>query len=103
MKSSNPLKMKYSGGYAPKGLEALNKGKTKSEMIVSKNKAVKSGGEMWKAPNAKPRLQKKDDDKSSGQSMPIKSGDDNKKRYNGIEQPTQYSNAVGPKKTKFVC
>lgn len=100
-----PLKMKYSGGVTPKNVPGVSmgmdgkKGSTPTKVM----KGARSAGEMYKKPGAMTLKGKNAKDMSSGQSLPSKGGDDNKKRYAGVAQPVQYSNASGPKGTKFVC
>lgn len=94
--------MKYSGKYAPAGIEALNKGKTKSSDMPPKMKAKPQGGDFYKKPGQM-GLRGTHKDMSSGQSMPIKAGDDNKKRYNGVPQSAAFSMEGGVRPTKFVC
>jgi hypothetical protein len=63
--------------------------------------AKQQGGDYYKKPKTAMSLGSHKD-MSSGESMPKKGGDDNKKRYAGTPQPEQYSNSCGPQKTKFV-
>lgn len=97
-----PLAMKYSGKYVPAGIEALNKGKTKSSDMPPKMKAKPQGGDYYKKPGAM-GLRGSHKDMSSGQSMPYKGGDDNKKRYDGLAQSESFSMEGGNRPTKFVC
>ena len=100
--SMTESKANYRGSaYTPKGVQAMNKGKTKSSDMAPKKFGQPKGGEMYKKPMDS-RVLGKHRDESSGESLPRKCGDDNKKRYSGHEQPVQYSNAVGPRLTKFV-
>lgn len=96
----------YGKGYAPKGIPGLNLGK-KDGSETSPNKRGGSQGirktQEIHNPTIKPRLAKKSDDKSSGQSNPINRGDDNKKRYTPTKQPVQNSNNGTPKPTRFIC
>lgn len=88
-------------GFTPHGIEALNKGKTKSSDMPPKKQNKSQGGAFWKeAKELGLRGARKD--MSSGQSMPIKCYDDNRKRYNGVEQPIASSNADNPRPCKFV-
>lgn len=86
-------------GYTP-NVVALNKGKTKSEMPIKKSSSEK-GGDYWKKAKTSMSLGSHKD-MSSGESLPRKGSDDNKKRYSGEKQPTQFSNGAGPQCTKFV-
>lgn len=76
-------------------------GKGGSKDMAPKKFAKSQGGDYYKKPKEAMSLGTHKD-MSSGQSLPIKKGDDNKKRYSGTVQPEQYSNACGPQKTKFV-
>jgi len=88
--------------HTPGGIPAMNKGKTKStDMPPKKHNPAGQGGKYWKEAK-EPGLRGSHKDMSSGASLPVKAGDDNKKRYNGVRQPVQHSNAEGPQLTKFV-
>lgn len=104
----SPLKkgMNYSTGTAPKGVAGVSmgdggkKGSTPTKVM----KGARPAGEMYKKPSAMTLKGKSAKDQSSGQSNPTKGGDDNKKRYAGMPQPVQFSNADQPSGTcKFVC
>lgn len=77
-------------------------GKGGSKTMPPKKFVKSEGGEMYKKPKDTRSLGNHRD-MSSGESMPRKAGDDNKKRYSGVKQPEQYSNGCGPQKTKFIC
>jgi hypothetical protein len=101
MAEKNQLKQK-SGSFTPRGLPALNQGKTSSEMAATK-RGGSDAGEMYKKPGKTGKgMASARSDESSSETGPIKGGDDNKKRYSGTPQPEQYSNACGPKKTRFI-
>lgn len=105
----SPLKHAMSSvgysGTAPKGVIALSpKGAKSSNQPASKRNG---GNGVRRTEDTKPgkwtgRLVKKSDDKSSGQSLPINRGNDNKKRYTPTPQPDQFSNN-GPRPTTFIC
>ena len=99
----SPIKksMAYGKGLTPKGVAGLT-GKGGSKDMAPKKFAVKKGGEMFKeAPTS--RAIGKHSDQSSGQSMPTKGSDDNKKRYGGIAQSESNSMLGGERPTKFIC
>lgn len=87
-----------------KSLPAMNNGKnTKSEMGVDRNKINRSAGDMYKKPGKTGKgMASSRSDESSSETGPIKAGNDNAKRYGGVPQPEQFTNACGPKKTKFI-
>lgn len=94
----NMLKQK-SGGPAP--AEATRGAAVK----VGMKKSVKSNGgenKMYKEPKAGFRAGKVIKNASSSQSTPNAQPSKIAKTYKGVSQPIQYSNANGPKPTKFV-
>lgn len=100
-----PLKMKSYSGVSPKNVPGVSmgidgkKGSTPAKVM----KGARSAGVMYKTPNVGALRGKNATDKSSGQSNPVKQSASDKGRYKPTPQPVQYSNATGPKGTKFVC
>lgn len=103
----SPLKnaMNYKSGVTPKGVPGVSMGMDgkKGSTLAKVMKGARSAGAMYKTPNVGTLRGKNATDKSSGQSNPVKQSASDKKRYAGVAQPVQYSNATGPKGTTFVC
>jgi hypothetical protein len=91
------------GTLVPKGIVAVNDlRKTSSEMAATK-RGGSDAGEMYKKPGKTGKgMASARSNESSSETGPIKVSDDNKKRYAGIAQPEAYSNAAGPKPTRFI-
>lgn len=99
MALKSPLKMKSYGNGAPNGVPKL--ATQTNETHAKAMKGRRESGKAFKSPGR--RTGNTVQDQSSGQSLPINRGDDNKKRYHaGTPQPEQYSNASTTRKTKFV-
>lgn len=98
MALKSPLKMKGYGNGAPNGVPKL--ATQTNETHAKAMKGRRESGKIFKSPGR--RHGGTVQDQSSGQSLPISRGDDNKKRYTTNVQPEQYSNANTPRKTKFV-
>lgn len=94
MATASPLKMKYSGGKAPQGVQ--------SGAAPKIMKGARSAGAMYKPANGGSQSAgKKASDKSSGQSNPVKGSQSDRVRYTQAKQPAQYNNEL--RATKFVC
>lgn len=96
----SPMKMKYSGT-TPKGVPALNKGKSSNE-TKAKSFGARSAGEYYKKPSVDAKAGKTGKDKSSSNNTMRSQSASDKNRYTQATQPVQYSNEY-PGKTKFVC
>lgn len=95
-----PLKMKYSGTMAPKGVPSGKGSSTPAKVM----KGARSAGEMYKKPATGTLKGKNAKDNSSGQSNPSKQSASDKVRYTQAKQPVQFSNADRPAGAcKFVC
>ena len=99
MAEKNQLKSK-SGSFTPRGLPALNQGKTSSEMAATK-RGGSDAGDMYKKPGKTGKgMASARSDKSSSETGPIKGS--SKSVYQGCKQPIAYSNADGEKPTRFI-
>lgn len=102
-----PLKMKYNGGPAPKGVPGVSMGTDgkKSSTAPKIMKGARSAGEKYKEPGTITRQGKNAKDMSSGQSNPTKGSQRDRVQYTQAKQPAQFSNLDngGMKATKFVC